>query len=912
MIQACEVTMKKLFLQLTKFVLVCALKLRYRIIVRNKELLSDSRFNDKGLLVLPNHPAEVDPFIMLVLLGLPLKLRPLVSENFFHYPGASMYMRALRAMSVTDFDKSASRTKLKQADDLLRSLVDDLKKGDHFLIYPGAQLKRSPDEKIGGRSLAYNAIQAAPETEILLVRISGLWGSLFSTAFTGITPDFWSLIKKAIGIVFKNGIFFAPRRRVTVDLSTLPEGFPKQGTKSEFNRALEAFYNQYEDEEGRVHAKEPLTLVPHTFWSRKLPDTVEKREVEVDDEEFLVPGHIRQDIVFQLSEMSGKSVKDIKDNDDLVFDVGLDSINIAAIYSHIDNHYELDSSIQPVDLKRVNDLFRAAMHISKDRPRAGSELRLPKTSWPKEGKRPVPKHAAGETIPEVFLNNANLLGKFTAAVDQTSGVLTYKRAKLGVVILAREIAKLEGKYVGIMLPSTTGVYLLILACHLAGKIPVTLNWTVGPYFMNHALELTKLSHVITSEKFVDRLENVDIGNTIDKLLFIEDIRKKLTLGDKIKGAFIARKSTAKLLKHFGVENLSPDETCIVLFTSGTTALPKAVPLTHRNILSNQKAALKAIDLFPSDILMMVLPPFHVFGFTLGILAFLTGVRSVFSPDPLDGATIGKQILKWHATVAIMAPTFFSHLFRSASLSQLKSLRVFISGAEKAPATIREFVAKLGSGTWFLEGYGLTETSPIISVNFMNQEPRGVGKVVESCDIVIREPVSGRIGGPHEVGEICVTGPSVFKGYLEFEGNDIFVDINGKSYYRTGDLGYLDEEGYLYLEGRIKQTLKRGGEMINLTAIETVLFDKAKSKKWVTDTVAHTPFACVPKDLPNGQARVVLFSEIELSLDQVNKTLIEAGFSRLYKVNEVIKIEASQKESLVKMEILNTPYFFAVC
>ena len=237
----------------------------------------------------------------------------------------------------------------------------------------------------------------------------------------------------------------------------------------------------------------------------------------------------------------------------------------------------------------------------------------------------------------------------------------------------------------------------------------------------------------------------------------------------------------------------------------------------------------------------------------------------------------------------MAPTFFSHLFRSATLSQLKSVRMCVSGAEKAPPTLMEFVQKLGSVLW-IEGYGLTETSPMIAVNTSRARPRGVGKIIPSIDLVIRDPETGVKLGVHQVGEVCVRGDTVFDGYYRQDKKEAFIDIDGKLYYKTGDLGYYDEDRYLHLEGRLKLTFKRGGEMINLVAIEKALFDKAKEKGWISPLANQSPFACAPKEVPQGATRAVLFSEINIAIDQINAALLEVGFSRLYKINEVIVVD----------------------
>ena len=866
------------------------LSLRYRIRVEGFDVLDDPVFKDKGILVLPNHPSEIEPLIMMVLLGKRLDLRPLVVENFYDYPFVKWAMKLVHARPVPEFDTAISAYKLKNAEKLFQDVVAELKDKKAILFYPSSGLKMTPEEKIGGRSLAHATVQAAPETELLLVRITGFWGSMFSKAYTEKTPDFWHVVGEGFKILLKNLIFFAPRRKIIIEFSKPSKDFPKLGSKMEFNKALEAFYNQYPVNDGERVSKEPLCKPPLYFWSKEVYEVIKPMPRGRVYHEIAVPLHIRQDIMYQLSEMSGKSVKEIHEHSDLIYDLGLDSLNVASLYTYLESHYQLEKDLKPGELKVVQDLFRAAMQLKSTESQVKEEIKEEESSWPKEHKRKgIPTCAEGETIIQAFLNKADQMKKAPVITDAVSGVMDYQTMKRAIVILAREIEKLEGKYIGVMLPSSNGVYLVILAIMLAGKIPVPLNWTVGSFFLNHAIDLMGIDHVITSEKFLKRLDNVDIGKALDRLLLLEDLRKGLTLKDKLRGAFLAKRSAKKILQKFSGGYVRGDDVAFVLFTSGTTALPKAVPLTHRNIMLNQKDFLQVIELHIEDVMVMALPPFHIFGLNLGLLGLLIGLRTVYSPDPLDGSQIAKEILKWHVSVVLMAPTFFSHLFRSATLSQLKSIRLCVSGAEKAPPTLMEFVHRLGDVMW-VEGYGLTETSPVISVNTGNSRARGIGQILPSLDVVIVDQESGQKLGVHQIGEICVRGETVFQGYYKQDNKDCFIEIEGKKYYKTGDLGYYDEDRYLYLEGRLKLTFKRGGEMINLVAIEKALFNKAKEKGWIPPLTNHSPFACAPKEVPNGATKAVLFSEINIALDQVNSVLFEVGFSRLYKINEVIVVD----------------------
>jgi long-chain-fatty-acid--[acyl-carrier-protein] ligase len=874
------------------------IRMRYKFIVKGREHLKDKKLKGKGVLILPNHPTVgLDPFIVRKFAA-NLDMIPMVSEDFFHVSFLKPFMWCTRAKPVMSFDNAVTDYKFKETEKLYNEVVEDLKKGEKVLLYPSGGLKNGAKERIGGRSLAYRLMQDAPDTEIILVRLSGLWGSSFSRAQTGgTTPNMGKLLFKSISSLVLNGLFFAPRRTLLLEFDKMPADFPKHGTKLEFNKRLEDYYNSYPTEkdlyskefsgEERV-TEEPLILRQEYFWSKKLPVANVKQKESCEFENLYIPGQVRRDILYELSELSGKSVKDIHEGDDLVYDIGLDSMDVATIYTHIDSHFELDSDVQPGDLKTVKDLFLAAMHLNKKKKKEERE-NLTK-GWPQERrKRKVPVYAEGETVIEAFLNSCDRMGTAAACVDPISGVLDYHTMKRGAIVLAEKIKKLDGEYIGILLPATAATYIIQMAIYLAGKTPVPLNWTVGTYFMSHAIKLVDLRCIISSQKFLKKLDNVDLGEAIDKIVPIEDLRSGITVIDKVKGVIKAKRSAKAIIKSC-CPNITADDIAVILFTSGSTALPKAVPLTHRNVISNQKSALKNINLSSEDVMLKCLPPFHVFGWSLSLLPLIMGVRVCFSPDPLDGGMLSKQIIKWKCTILMMAPTFLAHLFKVASIGQLKTLRLVISGAEKAQASLLEFIAKLGH-VKFVEGYGLTETSPILSCGSVFENTmEGVGKVVDSAEVIIMNTESEeKMTGPHQIGEILARGDSIFSGYYKHDNRDVFINIEGKRYYRTGDLGYYDDKGNLFLEGRLKLSFKRGGEMISAQAIETVLSKCATERKWEKEQSASPVFAVVPKEKQGSSTRIVLFTTLDASLEQVNTALKEKGFARLYKINEIVKL-----------------------
>ena len=199
-----------------------------------------------------------------------------------------------------------------------------------------------------------------------------------------------------------------------------------------------------------------------------------------------------------------------------------------------------------------------------------------------------------------------------ACADDLIGPLSYKKMKLSVLVLSDEIKKMPGKNIGVLLPATVGTYLVILAILFAKKTPVMLNWTLGPRYLNTMANNTDLKSVISSWKFLERLANVDLGYLIKKIKYIEDIKKRVSKKQKISGLLKSFKSNKSLLKKLKLDKVKDTDTAVILFTSGTEAIPKTVPLSHKNILSNQRAALSCVELKSTDILLGVLPPFSFF------------------------------------------------------------------------------------------------------------------------------------------------------------------------------------------------------------------------------------------------------------------------------------------------------------
>lgn len=858
--------------------------LRYKVEVKGLEDIEDKNFTKKGgVLFLPNHPAHVDPIMLGIHLWPKCAYRPLAIEYMYNQKVVHSFMRLMKALPIPNFESSVNDIKLKKAEQVMQIMQRGLKRGSSFMLYPAGRLKHTGKEVIGGASATHRLLQECPEANVVLIKTTGLWGSRFSRALTGQSPKFMQMVKEGALYVLKNFIFFMPRRRVLIEFSLEPKDFPKKGSRIELNRYLENWYNQYQSDIGTVVTEEPLTLVSNYFYKKSLPsiEYTEKRKKVL--ESLNITPEMEKIVFEQIGKLSGQKVDQIKNDMSLSLDIGLDSLDIAQMVVFISEQFDV-GEVHPEDLDTVQDALEVAAGREKSvRVEPEEEKQV---LWPKE-KRPDPTVPSGKTLQEAFFNICDQMGNTAACGDDIVGILSYSKMKLSVLALASEIKKYSGEKVGILLPASAGAYIVILACLVAKKVPVMLNWTLGPKYLNHMVEVTGIKVVLSSWKFLERLTYVEVGDLAKKVHLLEKIKKKISLTQKLRAAFLSKLSSDKLLKILKLNRVNVEDPCVILFTSGTESTPKGVPLSHKNILENQRAGIQCVGVKKEDVFFGILPPFHSFGFSAaGLLPLLMGVRVAYYPDPTDSHGLAKGINRWKVSIFCSAPSFLKGLLQVATNKELSSLRMLVTGAEKAPQELFDKVEKLGGDKVLIEGYGITECAPIVCLTRPGQKPVGVGKVIPGISIRTIHPETKAILGPHEEGELCVAGPNVFSGYLEKE-KDPFIEIEGTTYYRTGDIGHIDEEDNLILSGRMKRFAKIGGEMISLGALEETIHKGLKSKG-VSSEKAHV--SVLASENNATKAFLVLFTSQSIEPKEINHMLKAEGFSRIVKISQVYHLE----------------------
>jgi long-chain-fatty-acid--[acyl-carrier-protein] ligase len=730
-----------------------------------------------------------------------------------------------------------------------------------------------------------------PNLEVVLIRTTGLWGSSFSRAIIGDSPNFWKTLKRSFFYLLQNFIFFMPKRDIKIEFSRLPADFPYQVSKIQFNRYLENWYNQYKYMDATESQERP-NLVPYLFWDKKgstpkafvfSPQSLNK-DVEV-------PHEMREIIYEKLSKMTGRPKVQIKDEQDLAVDLGCDSLDLSNLITFLDLKFGIDKKISSLDLVHVFDLFLVSLQkkVPKAREMQSKDMLRGWKEKNVEGMKKV--EVLGKTLPQAFVERMKRVGGKEIIADETV-TLTGKKALIATILLANKIRKLEGRYIGIMLPASVGSTLILFATMLAGKVPVMINWTSGSRSTDHVIHTLSIKSVLTARKFLDRVAHIELGAMEPYLVFAENLKAKISIFDKIKGFILSSKPTRSILSHFGIESLSNEMNAVVLSTSGTESHPKSVPLSHKNLIANMEDFEDIIYPYEPHSGLCALPQFHSFGLTaLTLFPILNGVRTYFSPDPTDSPRIVQEIQAWGIDLLALTPSFYANLLASSEPGQLDSIRVCFTGAEKAPQTLITNLYKINPNAKLVEGYGITECSPVLSAQRFRDENRvGVGKALNKIELLVVDREDLRPLPQGEDGEILAQGPSVFKGYIEKDIKSPFVLINGKSYYRTGDFGHLDPEGNLILKGRLKRFTKVGGEMVNLPLIEEILTNTAKGLGWFSGMrKIDNPFVVIPIEREGEKTELVLMSVVDTTLDEVNKILFQSGLPKYFRMHHVVKV-----------------------
>ena len=411
-------------------------------------------------------------------------------------------------------------------------------------------------------------------------------------------------------------------------------------------------------------------------------------------------------------------------------------------------------------------------------------------------------------------------------VKETYGDFLKKTLALGRI--ASKVSQ-ANEAIGILMPNVTNTVCLVYGMSMTGRIPAMLNYTAGSAGIQNACLVANIKTIISSRKFIEAAKLEETVQTLQDVqtLYLEDLREQFNIFDKIWLMGFAL-WFPKLAQH----KTKPNDTAIILFTSGSEGNPKGVVHSHKSILANVAQMCAVVDFSPKDKFMMVLPLFHAFGFTCGaILPFVRGTQLFLYPSPLHYKVIPEIIYDRGCTILFGTSTFLGNYAKNANPYDFYSVRYIIAGAER----LNEDVRKIWSdkfGVRILEGYGATECAPVLAVNTPMANLAGtVGSLLPGIEFQITP-----VPGVSEGGVLSVRGPNIMKGYY-LHNQPAILQPPPQGWYDTGDIVNIDENGFIKILGRVKRFAKIAGEMVSLETVEKIAATASPEYQHASTTLA---------------------------------------------------------------------------
>ena len=460
--------------------------------------------------------------------------------------------------------------------------------------------------------------------------------------------------------------------------------------------------------------------------------------------------------------------------------------------------------------------------------------------------------------------------------DATFQALTYRRLMVGVDVLSQVWRRRwpsadPGTRVGVLLPNVNGTPVTVMSLWASGYVPAILNFSTGVPTMLQCVQLAGIRSVITSRVFAEKAK-LDLKPFLEagiELVHLEDVRP--TIGSVTKVSALIRHTVCPgwgLLPTGSRESLR-DTSGVILFTSGSEGIPKGVELTHGNLMANIRQVLGVLDVTDDERFFSAMPLFHSFGLLAGVLLPLVrGYYTFLYPSPLHYRVIPSAVYDKVCTVMFGTNTFLNGYARRANPYDFNSVKFLVSGAEKVQeATANTWARKFG--VRLLEGYGATECSPAICLNSRLELKFGsVGRFLPGIEWRL-EPIEGVAEG----GRLLVRGPNIMRGYLNPDANARFQSLGG--WYDTGDIVRVDDDGFVFVLGRLKRFAKVSGEMVSLTAVEEALagaFPQYGNRFEVA--VVSLP------DEDKGEMLIAVSNDSRLSLEQIRAVIKGRGMTNL--------------------------------
>lgn len=498
-----------------------------------------------------------------------------------------------------------------------------------------------------------------------------------------------------------------------------------------------------------------------------------------------------------------------------------------------------------------------------------------------------------DPIPLNWLRSAKRMSFRIAASDVIGEPISHHRFITAVFRFAAEIKKLSPEQnIGMLLPTSAGGAIANMAVLSLGKTLVNLNFTAGTEALQSAAQQADLQRIYTSRRFLDKLKerNIDVPTIFPNLplVFLEDLKEGIPKAKLLSTLLMVMLLPTRVLQWLYLPKIDMDATAAILFSSGSEGAPKGIELSHRNLSVNARQVADALNTLDNDVIMATLPTFHAFGLLASTLMPLAeGIPIICHPDPTDAVNIGRGIAKYEATLLFGTSTFLRLYAKNSRVHPLmfQSLRYVVAGAEKlSPDVRRLFLDRFGKK--ILEGFGATETSPVASVNLPDQLDTRYWRVQPANkEGTVGLPLPGtsfRIVDPDTLatlptgsdGLILIGGPQVMKGYLHNPEKtaQAIAELDGQRWYKTGDKGHVDEDGFLTIVDRYSRFAKLGGEMVSLGAIE----------QQVRNILNEPELELVAVNLPDEKKgeKVILMIAGERDEAEVRRKLVDGGMNAL--------------------------------
>ncbi len=837
--------MRTLKRRLGYFLVRLILSLHYRVKVEGVEDLKKFKH---GIVVGLGHVAYIDPpLVKTQLARYGIYARPVAYSKM--YDALKWIMRRIGGFRIESLQDGSSDWMKMKIEKTVGEIDAAVAAGDDILIYASGQTKSDLKESLGGKSSTFELFRNNPDVDKLAVHIYGLYGSIWSRYFTDgkkvpSRKHMWAMIKR-------HPLRFLKPVRVVLKFELLNP--PPCESARQLNQYLEGLYHAQED--WIIPGRDKCKVVGFAHVC----------SLEYKDED-LEPA-----VIAKVAKHLGKTLhtdpEKITLEQSLEHDLGMDSMALVEMRLWIEEEFgkHVDEN---ADILLVKDLAAAAQGLLGE-VEEEKDHRTPK-KWLENGRK-APEFPTGTTtIPEAFFAQAERMGWDTVVMgDERTGVLTYGQFLEKACMLAFVMRTYPEPRIGMMLPASVGASIVVFAALLAGKTIVPLNWTNGRSSLDHGVNTSEVKAIFSSDLFLDKASVPLSEETAAKIVVLESLKSVLGLRDLLRAKWLVRK-VARVRKYFGIST-KPEDHAALLFTSGSESAPKGVRYKHSVVTSNVDGALEAFGGLHNDVMLGFLPPFHSFGFTqIMMLCLVGGVKTVFEPDPKKYKRLALAMGKWKVTLVAGTPDFLTGILNAAEPEMLSSSRAWVSGAQKASATLKKRVRDLGVD--FLEGYGITETGPLVCVTRAGEKPVGVGREIKNTVVRIVDLETMKDVKDGEQGLMLVAGPGVFDGYLGTAKNP-FMIVGGVIYYNTGDLGRR-VEGCIEVTGRLKRFKKYAGEMINITKIEDTLvssFPGGESGPVVAVEAGEEREGAPPV--------IALYTaDPAITLDEANKVLKEKGFA----------------------------------